>query len=168
MASCRIFMIFAIVAVFVPPILATEHMVGDKTGWTLGFNYETWAQGKAFHVGDTLVFKYTPGAHNVLSVNGTGFEDCKAADDIVPLTTGNDVVTLSTPGKKWYICSVPGHCESGNQKLFITVLPQLSSPASSPFPGPTDTSPSGAAGNIASTYYGLIAAIGGIFGMIMF
>jgi len=198
MASCRIFMTIAIVAVFVPSILATEHMVGDKTGWTLGFNYQTWAQGKAFYVGDTLgsstlfkqtafifyyhciqlffltiwflgaVFKYTPGAHNVLSVNGTGFEECKAADDIVPLTTGNDVITLSTPGKKWYICSVPGHCESGNQKLFITVLPQLSSPATSPFPGPTDTSPSGAAGNIASTYYGLIAAIVGIFGMIMF
>jgi hypothetical protein len=63
MASCRIFMIIAIVAVFVPSILATEHMVGDKTGWTLGFNYQTWAQGKAFYVGDTLgsstLFKQT-------------------------------------------------------------------------------------------------------------
>jgi hypothetical protein len=47
-------MIIAIVAVFVPSILATEHMVGDKKGWTLGFNYQTWAQGKAFYVGDTL------------------------------------------------------------------------------------------------------------------
>jgi len=47
------------------------------------------------------VFKYTAGAHNVLRVDGTGFQECKAADDIVPLTTGNDVIPLSTPGNKW-------------------------------------------------------------------
>jgi len=37
----------------------------------------------------------------VLRVDGTGFQECKAADDIVPLTTGNDVIPLSTPGNKW-------------------------------------------------------------------
>ncbi|KAG6788410.1 hypothetical protein POTOM_004476 [Populus tomentosa] len=100
MASSRMFMIIAIVAVFLPPILATEHVVGDKKGWRPGFDYKSWDQGKTFYVGDTLVFKYTAGAHNVLRVNGTGFQECKAADDIVPLTTGNDVI-LSTPGNKW-------------------------------------------------------------------
>ncbi|XP_011029118.1 PREDICTED: mavicyanin-like [Populus euphratica] len=168
MASSGMFMIIAIVAVFLPSILATEHVVGDKTGWRPGFDYKTWAQGKTFYVGDTLVFKYTPGAHNVLRVNGTGFQECKAADDIVPLTTGNDVIPLSTPGKKWYICGVAKHCESGNQKLSITVLPQLGSPATSPSPSPTGTTPSGAAGDIASRYHGLIVAIVGVFGMIMF
>ncbi|KAH8521822.1 hypothetical protein H0E87_002746 [Populus deltoides] len=143
MASSRMFMIIAIVAVFLPSILATEHVVGDKTGWRPGFDYKTWAQGKAFYVGDTLVFKYTAGAHNVLRVNGTGFQGCKAADDIVPLTTGNDVIPLSTPGKKWL------HLWCG-QTL------------------PTGTTPSGAAGDIASRYHGLIVAIVGIFGMIMF
>ncbi|CAK7335390.1 unnamed protein product [Dovyalis caffra] len=164
MASSRLLMIIAIVAVFVPSILAAEHMVGDKTGWTPGFDYQTWAHGKAFLVGDTLVFKYTPGEHNVLRVNGTGFQECKAANDTVPLSTGNDVIPLSTPGRKWYICGVAKHCESGNQKLFITVLPQSASPATSPSPTPTGTSPSGAAGNFASRYYGFIVAIVGILG----
>ena len=54
MASSRMFMIIAIVAVFLPSILATEHVVGDKTGWRPGFDYKTWAQGKTFYVGDTL------------------------------------------------------------------------------------------------------------------
>jgi hypothetical protein len=48
------FMIIAIVTVFLPSILATEHMVGDKTGWRPGFDYKTWAQGKTFYVGDTF------------------------------------------------------------------------------------------------------------------
>ncbi|KAF9689424.1 hypothetical protein SADUNF_Sadunf01G0090800 [Salix dunnii] len=130
-------------AVFVPSVLTTEHVVGDKTVWNPGFDYKTWAQGKAFYVGDTLVFKYTPGAHSVLTVNGTGFQERKAANDIVLLTTGND-------------------------KLSITVLPQLGSPETSPSSSPTSTTSSGAAGNIASRYYGLIVAIAGIFGMIMF
>lgn len=41
-------MIIAIVAVFLPSILATEHVVSDKTGWRPGFDYKTWAQGKTF------------------------------------------------------------------------------------------------------------------------
>ena len=86
----------------------------------------------------------------------------------MPLTTGNDVIPLSTPGNKWYICGVAKHCESGNQKLSITVLPQLGSPETSPSSSPTSTTSSGAADNIASRYYRLLVAIVGIFRMIMF
>ena len=50
----KMFMIIAIVAVSVPSILATEHLVGDATGWKPGFDYGAWANGKEFHVGDTL------------------------------------------------------------------------------------------------------------------
>ncbi|XP_011033855.1 PREDICTED: mavicyanin-like [Populus euphratica] len=162
MASPKMFMIIAIVAVSVPSILATEHLVGDATGWKPGFDYGAWAKGKEFHVGDTLCFKYSAGAHNVLRVNGTGFQECKAAGDTVPLSSGNDVISLSTPGKKWYICGFAKHCESGNQKLAITVLAQLGSPSTSPSPSPTGTSPSGATGSTVSRYYGLIVAIVGM------
>jgi len=34
--------------------MATDFVVGDDKGWTLDFNYTTWAQDKVFHVGDTL------------------------------------------------------------------------------------------------------------------
>jgi hypothetical protein len=55
MASTHYFFILAIVAIFlVPSILATDFLVGDDKGWTINFDYQAWAQGKEFHVGDTL------------------------------------------------------------------------------------------------------------------
>ena len=53
MASTQFF-ISAILAVLVPSILATDFVVGDDKGWTTGFDYQTWADGKEFHVGDQL------------------------------------------------------------------------------------------------------------------
>ncbi|KAF5734449.1 mavicyanin-like [Tripterygium wilfordii] len=103
------------------------------------FDYQAWAAGKVFHIGDTLdklikLFKYSEGAHTVHKANGTGFQDCAVPATTEALTTGNDVVTLSTPGRKWYICGVGKHCEVGKQKLVITVLPLEGAPASSPTP----------------------------------
>lgn len=46
--------ILAIVAILVHSSLATEFVVGDDKGWTINFDYQTWAQGKEFHVGDKL------------------------------------------------------------------------------------------------------------------
>ena len=55
MASTKIFFIIAIVAFFaIPSSLATEFMVGDEKGWSLDFDYQGWAAGKEFRVGDKL------------------------------------------------------------------------------------------------------------------
>ena len=54
MALLRAFVAGAIVAVSVHAILATEYVVGDAKGWSLNFNYQAWAEGKEFHVGDKL------------------------------------------------------------------------------------------------------------------
>ena len=44
-----------IFAVTLPTVSrATEYVVGDDHGWTIGVNYTTWAQGKEFRVRDTL------------------------------------------------------------------------------------------------------------------
>ncbi|KAF6169921.1 hypothetical protein GIB67_034313 [Kingdonia uniflora] len=138
--------------------LAKEFVVGDDSGWTIKFDYQTWATGKEFHVGDKLVFNYPVGAHNVHKVNATGFQDCVAPLDAIPLATGSDVVTLATPGKKWYICGVGKHCEVGGQKLVITVLPKLS--ASAPAPAPQAVAPTSAAnGVVSSVLQMLLAAI---------
>jgi hypothetical protein len=41
--------------VFLPALAsATDHVVGDSQGWTLGFDYAAWAESKHFTVGDTL------------------------------------------------------------------------------------------------------------------
>jgi len=36
------------------PTLATIHTVGDKSGWAIGSDYNTWASDKTFAVGDSL------------------------------------------------------------------------------------------------------------------
>ncbi|KAK9276452.1 hypothetical protein L1049_005985 [Liquidambar formosana] len=54
MASTQIFFIIATMAVFVPSVLAKEFVVGDDKGWTNNFDYQAWAKGKVFQVGDTL------------------------------------------------------------------------------------------------------------------
>ncbi|XP_062075887.1 blue copper protein 1b-like [Humulus lupulus] len=142
-SSKQLFISLAIIAIFVHSISAVEYVVGDEKGWTINFDYQAWAKGKEFHVGDKLVFKYPEGAHNVFKVDGVGFKQCAPPADTAALTSGNDVITLTTPGRKWYICGVPQHCQIGNQKLLITVLDdddQVASPT--PTPTPTSSSPS--------------------------
>ncbi|KAE8008185.1 hypothetical protein FH972_004722 [Carpinus fangiana] len=60
MASAQFFNILAILAILVPSILATEFVVGDHKGWTINFDYQAWAEGKEFHVGDKPVSKGIP------------------------------------------------------------------------------------------------------------
>ena len=46
------------------------------------------------------VFNYPEGKHNVLRVNGTGFQQCVAPASTQAFTAGNDVIVLSSPGRK--------------------------------------------------------------------
>ncbi|KAF5202440.1 Uclacyanin [Thalictrum thalictroides] len=157
MSSTKQFLItLAIVAIVLPSVaLATEYKVGDSAGWTIKFDYANWANGKEFRVGDKLVFTYPVGAHNVFKVNGTSFKDCTIPPLNEALTSGNDVITLATPGNKWYICGVGQHCAVGGQKLSITVLPAgLEAPA---------PAPSSAKGVVASALLVLIALMISLF-----
>ena len=55
MASSKFIFIIAVVTVFAIPLsLATEFVVGDQKGWSLDFDYQGWAAGKEFRVGDKL------------------------------------------------------------------------------------------------------------------
>ncbi|XVE62545.1 hypothetical protein DITRI_Ditri06bG0126300 [Diplodiscus trichospermus] len=115
--------IFALVAAMVPAIsFAKEFIVGDDDGWKLGVDYQDWAKDKQFVVGDTLVFNYKAGVHNVFKVNGDDFQNCNVpSNNSLGSFSGNDKITLAAGGNKWYICGVSGHCEGG-MKLKIMVL----------------------------------------------
>ncbi|XP_022719656.1 basic blue protein-like [Durio zibethinus] len=116
---------------------ATEFIVGGNDGWNVGVNYQEWAKGKQFIVGDTLVFQYKPGAHNVYKVNGTDFQNCNVpTNNSLGLFSGNDTIKLAAAGNKWYICGVSGHCDAG-QKLNITVLDSATAPTPAPAPVPS-------------------------------
>ncbi|PIN18289.1 hypothetical protein CDL12_09048 [Handroanthus impetiginosus] len=120
MAS-RAFLIAIFIVVAIAPTLATDYMVGDDKGWNLSGNYTEWATGKDFRVGDTLMFMYTQGLHNVWKVNQTDFQQCVISNaSEVPHVTGSDKISLTNPGMKWYICGVPEHCSKG-MKLAINV-----------------------------------------------
>ncbi|KAK9059256.1 hypothetical protein SSX86_021875 [Deinandra increscens subsp. villosa] len=157
MAASRSTMVFVATILFLATsISATEYIVGDESGWTLDFDYQTWAKDKVFYVGDKLVFNYASGTHNVMKVNGTGFQQCTTTSSSNgTLTSGRDVIPLQTPGRKWYICGVAKHCELRNMKLVITVLPpQMMSPAPSP-----SASPSASTTLSVSTMFGFGVAL---------
>lgn len=69
-----------------------------------------------------------------------GFQQCKAPENGTPMSSGNDKVTLSSPGKKWYICGIGSHCESGGMKLAINVITREGG-APTPAPAPVPYSP---------------------------
>ncbi|CAI9093860.1 OLC1v1029450C1 [Oldenlandia corymbosa var. corymbosa] len=101
--------------------LAKDIVVGDENGWKLNFDYQDWAKGKQFFVGDRLIFNYAQGAHNVYKVDGNGFKTCTYDAGTNALTSGKDVITIAgDAGKRWYICGVGNHCEQG-MKLVINV-----------------------------------------------
>ncbi|KZV45319.1 hypothetical protein F511_04057 [Dorcoceras hygrometricum] len=144
MAS-KAFLIAVVAAAVAATTLATEYMVGDNDGWNLGVDYTAWAKDKNFYVGDTLMFMYKAGAHDVQKVNVSDFKQCKSTNSSnKPLTSGNDMITLTSPGKKWYICGIGEHCQKGMQ-LSITVSAQ--GPAPTPKPWPTAPPPSSSPAN---------------------
>ncbi|GFS34259.1 hypothetical protein Acr_00g0032990 [Actinidia rufa] len=143
MASLPILITIVVVAIAVPQALATE--------------------AKSSASATKLIFNYPQGAHNVFKVDGTAFQQCAPPATSEALTSGSDVITLATPGRKWYICGVGKHCASGNMKLAITVLPPLESPASAP----SAISPSSATGITFSKHHALAVGVIGVLMMIM-
>ncbi|XP_058084613.1 blue copper protein 1a-like [Magnolia sinica] len=167
MASKQMYVVLAVMVVILPSVaLATEYVVGDDKGWTPNFDYQTWAAGKDFTVGDNLVFKYDAAFHDVFKVNGTAFKDCIIPPANESLNTGNDIITLVTPGRKWYICGKSDHCAKGGQKLAITVSDSLA-PASPPQWRPEAEAPNSANGIVAAGYQALMVGIAAIVLMIM-
>ncbi|KAI3691717.1 hypothetical protein L6452_31519 [Arctium lappa] len=145
-----IIVLIATILVLATSISAKDYVVGDDSGWTLDFDYQTWAKDKVFFVGDNLVFNYASGSHNVVKVNGTGFQQCIVSSTNEVLTSGRDVIPLKTPGRKWYICGVGKHCESRNMKLVITVLPNTKD---------TTLIPIATSGSTKLAVYGFIIAL---------
>lgn len=101
------------------------------------------------------------GSHNVLKVNGTAFQDCIMPPANESLVTGNDVIPLLTPGRKWYICGIGKHCVDGGQKLAIKVEAAVEGPSLPPTPSKDAGAPTinSANGVLASGYHALLAAI---------
>ncbi|XP_057967383.1 cucumber peeling cupredoxin [Malania oleifera] len=133
-----------------------NHTVGGSTvsGWTVPSDakaYSTWASSQTFSVGDSLVFNFVTGAHDVTEVTKANYDSCTSTNPISQETTGPATLTLKSTGAHYYICSIPGHCSNG-QKLAITVVGSGSgSPAPQPASTPRRASPPAAAAPSPST-----------------
>ncbi|XP_010481229.1 PREDICTED: mavicyanin-like [Camelina sativa] len=98
--------------------------VGDSNGWTttMGLDYyKTWSSSKNFYVGDILLFQYNETLHNVMEVSSQDFELCNPKSPLTIYQSQNEAVYLNPTGHYYFICGVPGHCESG-QKLDVLVV----------------------------------------------
>ncbi|KAG8368759.1 hypothetical protein BUALT_Bualt15G0079300 [Buddleja alternifolia] len=97
---------------------AATYTVGDGGGWT--FNVAAWPKGKRFRAGDTLVFNYNSATHNVVAVNGAGYNGCTTPRRSKVYQTGKDQIKL-VKGQNFFICNFPGHCQSG-MKIAVTAV----------------------------------------------
>ncbi|KAL2485874.1 Phytocyanin domain-containing protein [Abeliophyllum distichum] len=139
---------FSLMAVF-GFCLGSVYKVGDSAGWTIigNVDYDTWASSKTFQIGDVLIFNYDAQFHNVLQVTLPGFHSCNSSSPIATYSTGNDSITVTSPGHYYYICGFVGHCEAG-QKVDIRV-PKSPQPTAIPIAAPPghlavpETAPSG-------------------------
>ncbi|CAN4079111.1 unnamed protein product [Withania somnifera] len=115
--------IFVVVTVMMQKnAMAAQHVVGGSQGWDESADFNSWASGQTFKVGDTLVFRYNPGLHSVVEVEGeTSYKSCDISSAVNSMSAGNDVVKLNKPGTRYFACGTAGHCDQGMKLKIITV-----------------------------------------------
>jgi hypothetical protein len=101
--------------------------------------YSTWAAGKTFFVGDTLVFNFQNGTQDVAEVTKAAYDSCDTYTPTTVLTTSPVKITLTTACDYFFTSTYSRHCSLG-QKLAITVVASTASgptpPPSTPVPAP--------------------------------
>ncbi|KAJ7970190.1 Blue copper protein [Quillaja saponaria] len=103
-------------------VSATNHSVGGDLGWDLFSNLLIWTATTTFHVGDNLVFKYTPN-HDVVELNQLDCAMCVLSNPIRAHDDGETVIHLTEPGTRYFVCGRLRHCAMG-LKLQVQVLAQ--------------------------------------------
>ncbi|OWM65929.1 blue copper protein-like [Punica granatum] len=130
----------ALLALFAAAIIGssaqTTYEVLDSLGWTIppggSVAYTAWAANKSFSVGDTLVFNYTTGQHDVAKVTKEAYDNCNATNPMSLETNGPTNMRLDSAGEHYFICTFSSHCNIG-QKLAVNVT---AGPGSAPAPAP--------------------------------
>ncbi|XP_047088396.1 basic blue protein-like [Lolium rigidum] len=99
-------------------VSAATYYVGDGNGWSL--SSASWPNGKQFHAGDVLVFRYMTWMHNVVAVGEDGYNGCTTPAGSRTYTSGSDSVTLAR-GDNRFICTRYGHCYFG-MKMVVNAV----------------------------------------------
>ncbi|KAJ8459075.1 hypothetical protein OPV22_032001 [Ensete ventricosum] len=121
MAATGAVAVIVTVAALLHVAIATRYTVGGPNGgWNTNTDLEAWASTKRFAPGDGLIFTYTS-SHDVLEVTKAAYDACSATTPMESYTGGSTAIKLSAPGKRYFICGVPGHCAAG-MKLEVDVI----------------------------------------------
>ncbi|XP_068326375.1 umecyanin-like [Pyrus communis] len=137
-----VFVVLAAAALVIERAEAESYTVGDDLGWTNivdSNTYSSWAANHTFKVGDTLVFQFVTGRHDVATLTKKAYDECSTTDLLGVLNQGPASYNLNETGDYYFICTISGHCNDG-QKLSIKVTASPAPPPShSPAPPPSDT-----------------------------
>ncbi|XP_073014203.1 uclacyanin 1-like [Typha latifolia] len=124
-------------AALVRTTMAANYEVGGTSGWDTTTDLEGWAADIRFAPGDTLTFTYQA-YHNVLEMSQSGYDSCSVVKPLGSYTGGTTTIKLTAPGKRYFICGIPGHCSLG-MKLEVDVVSSATPSLPSPSPKPAST-----------------------------
>ncbi|XP_059452280.1 mavicyanin [Corylus avellana] len=125
-------LVLVFVALITKEALAAQHIVGGTQGWDESTDFDTWASGQTFKVGDQLVFKYTSGLHSVVELaSESAYKNCDLGSAVDSMNGGSNVVKLNKAGTRYFACGTMGHCNQGMKVKIKSVTGNApSSPAS--------------------------------------
>jgi hypothetical protein len=69
----------------------------------------------------------------VVEVGKAGYDACSSANNVSAFRSGNDVISLTALGTRYFICGLTGHCDSG-MKIRIDVAATTAGPTAAPPP----------------------------------
>ncbi|XP_027147794.1 stellacyanin-like [Coffea eugenioides] len=121
----------AIILGFALTCSGTVYTVGDRSGWDISTDVDTWSKDKIFQVGDVLLFQYSS-YHSVSEVTQPNYEGCNTTNVLQTSSNGNTSIPLKNPGDRYFVCGNRLHC-LGGMKLHVHVQDDRApSPASAP------------------------------------
>ncbi|KAK4417889.1 Blue copper protein [Sesamum alatum] len=139
--------------------LAAKHVVGGSQGWDESVDFDSWASGRTFKVGDELEFKYTAGLHSVVELAGeSAYKSCDIGSAVDSLNGGSNTVKLSKAGTRYFACGTPGHCEQG-MKVKITAVAADGSSTTTPPSSKGSDAPSTSAASAQLHFLGFFALV---------
>lgn len=94
---------------------AVQHVVGEDRGWDPSYsNFQGWASGKIFQVGDNLWFAYASAQQNVLELKSQEeLEKCDLSNPTKLYNGGLDAVALVKTGNRYFSSGRVEDCRNG-------------------------------------------------------
>ncbi|PIN01727.1 hypothetical protein CDL12_25763 [Handroanthus impetiginosus] len=166
-------MAFLLLLLLAPAAYAQKtHTVGDSSGWNTKVDYEKWARGQNFSIGDFLVFTYDS-SHEVNEVNQTDYQNCNTDEEPIHRYSSSPTNISLSKAETYFICPRSNHCSDQGMKLTVTVSGGSTSPGGSKPspPGTPETPPrpaggaTGILGDRTSLMVGISVVLGALLGL---